>query len=80
MMTTTTSTNSINPVDALMDHAANVELYREVSLLASAGYPAQLTPEQTDAYQLLPQLIEDCRTAFDLIPLDLRPLHYLVSA
>jgi hypothetical protein len=66
-------------LDPVAVHRAAVELYREVSALASDNYPERLQPfsEQWDAYLLLPDLIDRCKENFERIPEQFRPPHYL---
>jgi len=54
-------------------------VYRETSRIASAGYPARLSPEQFDAYRTLPDLIDRCKESFEAIPVEARPTHYLLA-
>jgi hypothetical protein len=63
--------------DAIREHREWVEAYLEQSRVASSGYPAPLTKEQIDAYRTLPDLIDQCRETFKLIPVAVRPVHYL---
>lgn len=67
-------------VEYLRAHRSHVTFYHEMSAYASAGYPNPLTSDQADAYKILPMLIENCRASWSLIPLELRPEHYLLAA
>lgn len=61
-------------------HRDSVAQYLELSLFAAAGYPEQLTEDQRAAYFTLPFLIDECKEAWDRLPVDARPVHYLLSA
>ena len=62
----------------LSRHAAALDLYVDISRLASCRPSGQLADDQIDAYLLLPELISDCRDAWEQIPESLRSNHYLL--
>ena len=64
--------------DHVQAHRDAVQQYLELSLTAAAGYPDPLTEDQKAAYLTLPFLIDECRDAWDRLPVDARPVHYLL--
>ena len=60
-------------------HAESVAAYLELSLFAASGYPAPLTEDQKAAYLTLPFLMDECQEAWDRLPVDSRPVHYLLA-
>ena len=61
-------------------HRDAVLAYLELSMFAASGYPAPLTEDQKAAYLTLPFLIDECQEAWDRLPVDARPVHYLLAA
>ena len=61
-------------------HRDAVLAYLELSLFAASGYPAPLTEDEKAAYLTLPFLMDECREAWDRLPVDSRPVHYLLVA
>ena len=59
------------------EHREWVSAYLDTTRIAAAGYPNPLTQEQKDAYSLLPDLIDECKKSYFMLPPDLRPVHYL---
>ena len=66
--------------DPVQAHRDAVIAYLELSMFAASGYPAPLTDDQRAAYQTLPFLMDECRDAWDRLPVEARPIHYLLSA
>jgi len=59
-------------------HRVWLDVYNEL-LMRAAGDPAvQLTDDQRAAYMTIPMVLDECQSAFDEIPPDLRPRHYLM--
>jgi hypothetical protein len=73
MRTTMQATN------AVVAHRDAVRQYFELSLTAAAGYPDPLTDDQRAAYLTLTYLMDECREAWDRLPVDARSPHYLLS-
>jgi len=65
--------------ELIAEHAEWLQLYREISVLAGAGYPAQLTEDEMASYRSLPDLLDHCKESFEAIPEALRPEHYLMT-
>ena len=61
------------------EHHEAVAQYLELSLFAASGYPAPLTEDQKAAYQTLPFLMDEAKEAWDRLPVDARPVHYLLG-
>ena len=59
-------------------HRNAVLAYLELSMFAASGYPAPLTDDQRAAYLTLPFLMDECQEAWDRLPADGRPVHYLL--
>jgi hypothetical protein len=79
MKMTTTQSEEITTTTYREIHRANVEQYLELSLFAASGYPGPLTDDQKAAYQTLPFLMDECKEAWDRLPVDARPVHYLLG-
>ena len=60
-------------------HRDAVLAYLELSMFAASGYPAPLTEDQKAAYLTVPYLANECREAWDRLPVDVRPVHYLLA-
>jgi len=74
--------SNLNLIAAVVEHRNDVELWREMSVIASAGFPAPLTDAQTQAYALLPYMLDQCKESYARIPVGAqgRPQHYLMTS
>ena len=66
--------------DPVQAHRESVAAYLELSMFAASGYPDPLTDDQKAAYLTLPFLMDECQEAWDRLPVDSRPVHYLLAA
>ena len=73
---TTTGTDAQAQAQA---HRDAVLAYLELSMFAASGYPAPLTDDQRAAYLTLPFLMDECKDAWDRLPVNARPVHYLLA-
>jgi len=60
-------------------HRDAVLAYLELSLFAASGYPEPLTDDQKAAYLTVPYLADECKVAWDRLPVEARPVHYLLA-
>lgn len=74
----TTTNDELERAALERDWLANLALYNDVSALASSRYPEPLNEDERAAYRLLPELIEDCRVSWGLIPPHACSVHYLL--
>ena len=78
--------NTVPPVegftvpDIMQAHRDAVLAYLELSMFAASGYPDPLTDDQRAAYLTLPFLMDECKDTWDRLPVDSRPIHYLLAA
>ena len=66
-------------IDTAQAHAEAVAFYLELSMFAASGYPAPLTEDQRAAYLTLPFLMDEAKALWDRLPVDARPVHYLMA-
>lgn len=76
-MTTTKTETKTKTEDLVAEHRECVEIWTAISHIAAACYP-KLDEDARSAYEILPGLIDRCKETFDALPVESRPLHYLM--